>query len=103
MQVGYRLCGNCQCQEDALQCSLLTQCLVLFSFRHVVLFTGDLGSVVVVYILCVYFDLFSLSEMCLSVIRNQLTVALATELLTYAVSVQSQPLKDLCVSVIGRK
>ena len=84
-------------------CSLSTlYCAAVYTLTILVLLTGILGCVVVVYILCVYFDLSSLAEMCLSVIREQLTVALATELLTYAVSVQCQPLKDLCVSVIGR-
>ncbi len=56
---------------------------------------------VVVYILCVYFELSGLTDLCLGVIRsNLITVATATELLTYAETVRCQPLKDVCTSFI---
>ncbi len=58
--------------------------------------TGDFNSIVVTYVLCVYFELSDLAEMCLNAIKANLSVTLAKELLAYADTIQNQPLKNIC-------
>ncbi len=62
--------------------------------------TGDLSSTIVTYVLCVYFELSDLADMCLSIVKGNLSVSIATELLTYAEAIQCQPLKDICAAFI---
>jgi len=65
-----------------------------------VLFIGDAASLIVTFVLCLYFDLSDLAQNTLSVIKHKLTGPQAKELLPYAQTLQCQPLMDVCNTII---